>query len=109
MSPRTAPPPAPPLAPGTRPAPGCEVDDAPDAGSASDTGDDPCDGPVRYPQLEETAAPVGSRRRLPRDLAAAIDACLRPDPAARPTVPELAEALGGVPPRQARHRPGETS
>ncbi|MFB6874545.1 hypothetical protein [Streptomyces sp. NPDC056323] len=78
-----------------------------DAGDG--TGDDPCDGPVRYPQLEQTAPPVGSRRRLPRDLAAAIDACLYPDPAARPTVPELAEALGGVLPRQARHRPGDTS
>ncbi|MFB7213733.1 serine/threonine-protein kinase [Streptomyces sp. NPDC056255] len=71
--------------------------------------DDPYDGPVRCPQLEQTAPLVGSRRRLPRDLAAAIDACLRPDPAARPTVPELAEALGGVLPRQARHRPGDTS
>ena len=33
------------------------------------------------------------RPRLPRDLAAAIDACLEPEPAARPTVPELAAAL----------------
>ncbi|MEU0633574.1 serine/threonine-protein kinase [Streptomyces sp. NPDC005989] len=83
------------------------TDDAGDPGD--DAGDDPYDGPVRCPQPERTAPPVGSRRRLPRGLAAAIDACLRPDPAARPTVPELAEALGGVLPRQARHRPGDTS
>ncbi|MFE2141338.1 serine/threonine-protein kinase [Streptomyces sp. NPDC059456] len=46
-----------------------------------------------YPQLEGPAPPVGTRRRLPRALAAAIDGCLRPDPAARPTVAELSAAL----------------
>ncbi|WNM29145.1 serine/threonine-protein kinase [Streptomyces sp. Li-HN-5-11] len=46
-----------------------------------------------YPQLEQSAPPVGSRRRLPHALAAGIDDCLREDPAARPTVPELAAAL----------------
>ncbi|MFF3325081.1 serine/threonine-protein kinase [Streptomyces sp. NPDC002889] len=51
-----------------------------------------------YPQLEGTAPPIASRRRLPRDLAAAIDGCLRPDPAARPTIPELAAALDACPP-----------
>ncbi|MGW2644528.1 serine/threonine-protein kinase [Streptomyces sp. NPDC001393] len=47
----------------------------------------------RYPQLEEAAAPIAFRRRLPPALAAAVDACLRADPARRPTVDELAAAL----------------
>jgi serine/threonine protein kinase len=37
--------------------------------------------------------PVGSCRRLPPALAAAVDACLRPDPPARPAVAELSAAL----------------
>ncbi|MGV9629245.1 serine/threonine-protein kinase [Streptomyces sp. NPDC003487] len=40
-----------------------------------------------------TAPPIRSRRRLPPPLAAAVDACLHPDPAARPTVGALAAAL----------------
>ncbi|MFF7973162.1 protein kinase [Streptomyces sp. NPDC007905] len=71
-----------------------------------------CDGPVgepyggdeadgdgsgcpdkRYPQLEQTAPPIGSRRRLPAALAAAVDGCLRADASCRPTVAELAAAL----------------
>ncbi|MET7618825.1 serine/threonine-protein kinase [Streptomyces sp. NPDC005408] len=56
-----------------------------------------------YPQLEGTAPPIASRRRLPRDLAAAIDGCLRPDPGARPTIPELAAVFGANPPRLRRH------
>lgn len=55
-----------------------------------------------YPQLEEPAPPVATRRRLPRALAAAIDGCLRPDQAARPTVPELSAALDGALRRQRR-------
>jgi serine/threonine protein kinase len=47
-----------------------------------------------YPQLAGSAPPIASRRRLPRALAVAIDGCLRDDPPARPTVPELAAALG---------------
>ncbi|MEU2421696.1 serine/threonine-protein kinase [Streptomyces sp. NPDC007851] len=42
---------------------------------------------------EHRAPPLSSRRRLPRALAAAVDACLREDPAARPTVAALATAL----------------
>ncbi|MGW7409407.1 serine/threonine-protein kinase [Streptomyces sp. NPDC054833] len=42
--------------------------------------------------------PIASRRRLPRALAAAIDGCLRADPSARLTIPELAGALGATPP-----------
>ncbi|MGW1090147.1 serine/threonine-protein kinase [Streptomyces sp. NPDC002596] len=56
-----------------------------------------------YPQLEEPAPPIRSRRRLPRDLATAIDSCLRPDPAARPTISELAAALDATLPQQRRH------
>jgi serine/threonine protein kinase len=48
---------------------------------------------VKYPQLDERARPVGQLRRLPRGLAAAIDACLEPESRRRPSVPELAVAL----------------
>ncbi|MFI9566132.1 serine/threonine-protein kinase [Streptomyces rishiriensis] len=50
----------------------------------------------RYPQLEGTAPPVGTRRRLPAGLAAAIDACLEPDPADRPSIRSLAAALDAL-------------
>jgi eukaryotic-like serine/threonine-protein kinase len=54
-----------------------------------------------YPQLHRPAAPVGHlRRALPEALAAAIDACLAPDPEARPALGELAaacEAAAGLP------------
>lgn len=46
-----------------------------------------------YPQLERPAPPTGTDGRLPADLAAAIDACLAPDPADRPTLESLAERL----------------
>ncbi|MBA2950558.1 serine/threonine protein kinase [Streptomyces sp. PSKA28] len=46
-----------------------------------------------YPQLEGPAPSTASRRRLPHDLALTIDSCLSPDPAARPTVPELSAAF----------------
>ncbi|MEW2297007.1 serine/threonine-protein kinase [Streptomyces sp. NPDC006743] len=58
----------------------------------------PGGGPGWYPQLEASAPPVGTRRRLPRALAEAVDGCLRQDPAARPTVPELAAALRALVP-----------
>jgi serine/threonine protein kinase len=45
-----------------------------------------------FPQLHRRADPVRSLRRLPPALAGAIDACLEPDPAARPSVPELLAA-----------------
>ncbi|MET9379655.1 serine/threonine-protein kinase [Streptomyces sp. NPDC002928] len=47
----------------------------------------------RYPQLEQHAPPIASRRRLPPVLAAAVDGCLRADAPSRPTVAELATAL----------------
>ncbi|MEU2717459.1 serine/threonine-protein kinase [Streptomyces sp. NPDC007205] len=56
--------------------------------------DDTPGGPdSRCPQAERTAPPIASRRRLPPALAAAVDSCLRIDPASRPTVAELAAAL----------------
>jgi eukaryotic-like serine/threonine-protein kinase len=50
------------------------------------------DHDAEYPQLERRAAPVLTRRRLPLALAGAIDGCLEPDPAARPSLRELAAA-----------------
>jgi serine/threonine protein kinase len=49
-----------------------------------------------FEQLHRRADRIGSHRRLPRTIAAAIDGCLEPDPAARPTVLELDDALGSV-------------
>jgi serine/threonine protein kinase len=46
-----------------------------------------------YPQLRETAAPVGSRRVLPFSLGYLIDACLSPDPDDRPLLQELLAGL----------------
>ncbi|MGV4987147.1 serine/threonine-protein kinase [Streptomyces sp. NRAIS4] len=63
------------------------VDESADGSLGSDGTDD------WYPQVEEAAPPIASRRRLPPALAAAVDACLRADPASRPTVAELAAAL----------------
>jgi len=56
-------------------------------------GDDRDEGRA-FPALDRRADPVRRLRpRLPRPLAGAIDACLEPDPAARPTVPELLAAI----------------
>ncbi|GAA5704545.1 serine/threonine protein kinase [Streptomyces avermitilis] len=71
-------------------------------------GDEPCDGSVTggrdawYPQLEGTAPPIGSRRRLPGRLAAAIDGCLQTDPSSRPPVADLAAALDATLPAPGR-------
>ncbi|MET9962291.1 serine/threonine-protein kinase [Streptomyces sp. NPDC006326] len=72
-------------------------------GSAGTDGpEDPADL-EDYPQVKGAAAPVGSRRRgLPAELAEAIDGCLRPEPAARPTTTELAAALDAVLPPDRR-------
>jgi serine/threonine protein kinase len=53
------------------------------------------DGP-KYPQLELRADSVRKLRRVPPELAAAVDGCLQPDPRARPTVGELAETLDSL-------------
>jgi len=51
------------------------------------------DDDAEYPQLTRRAAPVArGRRGLPGSLAAAIDACLHPDPARRPSPATLAAA-----------------
>ncbi len=62
--------------------------------------------PERYPQLERSAPPVASLRRLPAALATAVDGCLRTDAPSRPTVAELAAALEAMlpgPPSPAPH------
>lgn len=46
-----------------------------------------------YVQLERRADPVRTHRRLPAALASAIDACLEPEPARRPTVDGLMKSL----------------
>jgi serine/threonine protein kinase len=50
----------------------------------------------RYQQLERRADPVRSLRRVPAAFATLVDGCLEPEPARRPTVDELAEALNGL-------------
>jgi serine/threonine protein kinase len=47
----------------------------------------------RYPQLEERAGPVRTKRRLPTELARLVDACLEPAPADRPSAAELFDRL----------------
>ncbi|MFD7084026.1 serine/threonine-protein kinase [Streptomyces sp. NPDC059918] len=73
-----------------------------------DTVDGTTDGaaPTWYPQLEEPAAPVSAHRRLPAALAAAVDGCLRPDPADRPSLSELSAALDATLLRRRRDTPG---
>lgn len=46
-----------------------------------------------YVQLERRADPIRTHRRLPAALASAIDACLEPEPARRPTVDGLMKSL----------------
>lgn len=54
------------------------------------------DSPDDYTQVDQRAEPIATRCRLPRELAAAIDACLEPLPCDRPTVPELAATLDAL-------------
>ncbi len=54
------------------------------------------EGRVEYPQLDGRPEPVRARRRLPPALATTIDACLEPEPAARPGLTEIEEALGST-------------
>ena len=55
-----------------------------------------CEREPRYLQLERRAPRVRARRRLPVEAAAAIDACLAPDPADRPSLAALDAALAGM-------------
>jgi serine/threonine protein kinase len=51
---------------------------------------------VEYPQLEARVPSLRSQRpRLDPGLAAVVDACLQPDPAARPALGEVLERLAG--------------
>ena len=60
-------------------------------------GEDDCSwSEPRYLQLERRAPKIRARRRLPVEVAAAIDACLDRDPARRPTLDALDDALGGL-------------
>ncbi|MFI1455655.1 serine/threonine-protein kinase [Streptomyces roseus] len=84
-----------------------------DLGETADgTGDGVTEGttdgsaPYGYPQLEGPAAPVSAYRRLPAALAAAVDGCLRPDPAERPSLSELSAALDATLLRRRRDTPG---
>lgn len=66
-----------------------------------DTGSDPCtepesatdSGSENYEQLYRRADPVRVHRRVPAAFAAAVESCLEPDPAQRPTVEALTESL----------------
>jgi serine/threonine protein kinase len=49
------------------------------------------DAPAEYPQLTMRAPQAGTVRRMPRKLALLLDACLEPEPSARPTMAEIAE------------------
>jgi eukaryotic-like serine/threonine-protein kinase len=58
-----------------------------------------------YPQLEIRAEPVTAHRRLPAELAAAIDQSLQPEPDSRPAVASLLRTFGGLA-REPRGRAG---
>lgn len=51
------------------------------------------DGTRRYPQLESVTTPLGMHHDLPDVLSATIDACLDPDPNARPGIDEVSARL----------------
>jgi len=51
------------------------------------------DEELEYPQLELRAPGLRTRRRLPEALARAVDHCLDPDPALRPSLAALRDAL----------------
>ncbi|MFC9281518.1 serine/threonine-protein kinase [Streptomyces collinus] len=70
------------------------------------TGGPPFDGPGTRSRPVSSAPPVGSRRRLPAALAAAVDACLLTDAGSRPTVAELSTALEATLPVPQRTAPG---
>jgi serine/threonine protein kinase len=60
-------------------------------------GDTPfADESVEYPQLEQRAPSLRSRRRLPAAVSDAVDGCLEPDPAMRPSLAELRAAFEPV-------------
>ncbi len=54
------------------------------------------DKQMKYPQLERRAVSIRVHRRVPAAFASAVDRCLDPDPARRPTIEELAGLLQGL-------------
>jgi eukaryotic-like serine/threonine-protein kinase len=50
----------------------------------------------KYQQLERRADPVRAYRRVPTAFATAVDCCLNPEPARRPTIGELTECLNAL-------------
>jgi serine/threonine protein kinase len=60
----------------------------------------------RYPQLERPAPSIRTRRRLPPVVADVIDACLRAEPARRPSVAEIHTVLDEFAMKQRVERPG---
>ena len=54
------------------------------------------DESIEYPQLEQRAPALRTRRRLPAALARVIDRCLEPEPAERPSLADLRAALTPV-------------
>jgi serine/threonine protein kinase len=68
--------------------------DGAEASDATGTWTDPSlDVSNAYPQLTAAPSPIRLRRRLPRELAAIVDACLRHDPADRPALAEVSATL----------------
>jgi serine/threonine protein kinase len=59
--------------------------------------DDEDDDEPSYEQLERRIVPIRSYRRVPAAFASLVESCLEPDPARRPTVREIADALNGMP------------
>src|SRR5262249_17838358 len=53
----------------------------------------PCAAEEEHPQETRRAPALRSRRRLPHAFADVVDACLDPDPAARPSLEAVAAAL----------------
>ncbi|WP_063755330.1 serine/threonine-protein kinase [Streptomyces sp. NRRL S-337] len=90
-----------------------DTDTDTESGSGTDSGSGTGSGTDaetdRYPQLDERAPSVSTRRRLPHSLAAAIDSCLSPDPRARPSLAQLAAVLDGVLPHGRRGVPAQPS
>lgn len=75
-------------------------DDASELGSESSTTletepDTVPHEPVDYPQLKGDPPPLRRYRRVPSALGAVVDACLRHDPSARPSLLEVSDALDG--------------
>ena len=54
---------------------------------------DAYDDETRYEQLERRADSIRLHRRVSRAFAAAVDACLEPDPTERPTIKDLTQTL----------------